>query len=77
MTPVFTLTMLTAAFCGLTRRFVASLVGATILVMIGLAHHMLARQPASVHHAVSHACHLALVFNATYAAFALLSALML
>lgn len=75
MTPVVTLTMLMAAFCGLTRRFVASLVGATILVVIGLAH-MLARQPASVHHAVSHACHLALLFNATYAAFALVSALM-
>lgn len=76
MTPVVTLTMLMAAFCGLTRRFVAALVGAAILVMIGVAH-MLARQPASVHHAVSHACHLALVFNATYAAFALVSALML
>lgn len=76
MTPVFTLTMLMAAFCGLTRRFVASLVGATVLVMIGVAH-MVARQPASVHHAVSHACHLALVFNATYAAFAIFSALML
>lgn len=75
MTPVVTLTMLMAAFCGLTRRSVASLVGATILVVIGLAH-MLARQPASVHHAVSHACHLALLFNVTYAAFALVSALM-
>lgn len=75
MTPVFTLTMLMAAFCGLSRRFAASLLGAAILVMIGVAH-MFAREPDSVHHAVSQACHLALVFNATYAAFAIFSALM-
>lgn len=74
MTPVVTLTMLVAAFCGLARRFVASLVGAFMLAMVGVAH-LLARQPASAHHILLHGLHLLLVFNATYAAFALIAAL--
>lgn len=74
MTPVVTLTMLVAAFCGLARRIVASLVGAFMLTMVGLAH-MLARQPASAHHILLHGFHLLLIFNVTYAAFAFLSAM--
>lgn len=76
MTPVVTITMLVAAFCGMARRFVASLVGAFMLTMIGVAH-LLARQPASAHHILLHGFHLLLIFNVTYAAFAFLSALVL
>lgn len=76
MTPAVSITILLAAFCGLARRFVASLVGAFLLVMIGIVH-LLARQPASAHHILLHGFHLLLIFNATYAAFALLSALVL
>lgn len=76
MTPVVTVTMLVAAFCGLSRRFMASLVGAFMMAMMGLAHSF-ARQPASAHHILLHGFHLLLIFNATYAAFALVSALVL
>ena len=76
MSQVTVITMLLAAFCGLSRRFVASLAGAFMLVMIGVAHVM-ARQPSSVHHILLHGFHLLLVFNATYAAFALVAALVL
>jgi len=76
MTPVVTITMLVAAFCGLARRFVASLVGAFMVAMVGVAH-LLARQPASAHHILLHGFHLLLIFNVTYAAFALVSALVL
>jgi hypothetical protein len=74
MTPVFALTMLVAAFCGLARRFVASLMGTFMLAMVGVAH-LLARQPASAHHILLHGAHLLLIFNATYAAFSFISAL--
>lgn len=76
MSLVTVITMLVAAFCGLSRRFVASLVGAFMLAMVGSAH-LVARQPASVHHILLHGFHLLLVFNATYAAFALVAALVL
>ncbi|MBS1168296.1 MAG: hypothetical protein H6R00_4321 [Proteobacteria bacterium] len=76
MTPVVTITMLVAAFCGLSRRFIASLIGAFMMAMIGVAH-LLARQPASAHHILLHGFHLLLIFNVTYAAFALVSALVL
>ena len=76
MTPVVTITMLVAAFCGLSRRFIASLVGTFMLAMIGVAH-LLARQPASAHHILLHGFHLLLIFNVTYAAFAVVSALVL
>jgi len=68
--------MLVAAFCGLSRRFIASLIGAFMMAMIGVAH-LLARQPASAHHILLHGFHLLLIFNVTYAAFALVSALVL
>lgn len=45
-----------------------------MLAMVGVAH-LLARQPASAHHILLHGLHLLLVFNATYAAFALIAAL--
>ena len=73
MTPVVTITMLWpplwhgSAVCCLACRGV-------MLAMIGVAH-MLARQPTSAHHILLHGFHLLLVFNVTYAAFALLSAL--
>lgn len=76
MTPAVAVTMLLAAFCGLARRFVASLVGIFLLAMVGIVD-VLARQPASAHHILLHGFHLLLVFNVTYAAFALLSALVL
>lgn len=76
MTPVVAITMLVAAFCGLTRRFIASLVGAFMLAMIGIVH-LLARQPTSAHHILLHGFHLLLVFNVTYAAFAVLAAMVL
>lgn len=76
MSPVVTIVMLVAAFCGMTRRIVASLVGAFMLAMIGVTH-LLARQPASAHHILLHGFHLLLIFNVTYAAFAVLSALVL
>lgn len=76
MTAVVTITMLVAAFCGLARRFITSLVGAFMMAMIGVAH-LLTRQPASAHHILLHGFHLLLIFNVTYAAFAVLSALVL
>lgn len=76
MTPVVTMVMLVAAFCGMARRIVASLVGAFMLAMVGVAH-LLTRQPASAHHILLHGFHLLLIFNVTYAAFAVLSALVL
>lgn len=76
MTPAVAITMLVAAFCGLARRFVASVVGAFLLAMVGIVH-VLARQPVSAHHVLLHGFHLLLFFNLTYAAFALLSALVL
>ncbi len=76
MTPVIAITMLVAALCGLARRFIASLVGAFMLLMIGIVH-LLARQPASAHHILLHGFHLLLVFNVTYAAFAVLAAMVL
>lgn len=72
MSPVVAVTMLVAAFCGLTRRLVASLVGAFLLAMFGIGH-VLARQPGSLLHLTLHAFHLLLVFNATYAAFLLVA----
>ena len=76
MTPVIAVTMLVAAFCGLARRFIASLVGAFLLLMIGVVH-LAVQQPLSAHHILLHGFHLLLVFNATYAAFALLVATVL
>ena len=76
MTPVVTITMLVAAFCGLSRRFIASLVGIFMLAMTGVAD-LLARQPGSAHHILLHGFHLLLIFNVTYAAFAVVSALVL
>lgn len=76
MSSATVITMLVAAFCGLSRRFVASLAGAFMLGMIGIAH-LMGRQPASVHHILLHGFHLLLAFNATYAAFALVAALVL
>lgn len=76
MTPIVATTMLVAAFCGLARRFIASLVGAFMLVMVGLAR-LLAQQPTSAHHILLHGFHLLLVFNVTYAAFSLLAAMVL
>ena len=37
MTPIVAITMLVAAFCGLAKRLVGSVVGAFLLAMIGLA----------------------------------------
>ncbi|MCM5558579.1 hypothetical protein [Pleomorphomonas sp. JP5] len=68
------ITLLVAAFCGLSRRIVASLVGVLMLAMIGLAHLMV-RQPMSIHHILLHGFHLLLVFNAAYAASALIGTL--
>ncbi len=74
MTPVVTLTMLVAAFCGMTRRFAASLVGVFVLAMVAVTH-LMGRQPTSAAHILLHGFHLLLLFNVTYAAFAVLSAL--
>jgi hypothetical protein len=76
MTPIVAITMLVAAFCGLAKRLVGSVVGAFLLAMIGLARLMAPHQ-ASAHHLLLHGLHLLLLFNATYAAFALFAALVL
>lgn len=73
MSPVVAITMLVAAFCGLTRRIVASLAGAFLLAMFGIGH-VLVRQPASLLHLTLHAFHLILLFNVTYAAFLIVAA---
>lgn len=76
MTPVIAITTLVGAFCGLARRLVGSMVGAFLLVVIGLAR-LLAPHQAPAHHLLLHGLHLMLLFNATYAAFALFAALVL
>lgn len=74
MSSMTIITLLVAAFCGLARRLVASLVGVLVLAMIGLAH-LMARQPMSFHHTLLHGLHHLLVFNAAYAASALVGTL--
>lgn len=73
MSPVVAITMLVAAFCGLTRRLVVSLAGAFLLVMFGVGH-LLARHPCSLLGVTLHAFHLILIFNITYAAFLIVAA---
>lgn len=73
MHAIAAVTMLVAAFCGLTRQLVTWMVGGFVLAMVGLTH-LLLRQPASMLHLVGHTLHLVLVFNVTYAAFLLLAA---
>ncbi len=74
MSSMTVITLLVAAFCGLARRLVASLVGVLVLVSVCLVH-LMARQPMSIHHILLHGFHLLLVFNAAYAASALVGTL--
>lgn len=73
MSVVVAVTMLTASFCGLTRRVVVALAGIFLLAMAGIGH-VLVRQPVSLLHLTLHAFHLILIFNATYAAFLIVAA---
>ena len=68
MAPMTAIAILMAILCGLSRRLAASLVG--VLLPLALrGSRLMERQPASVHHMLVHGFHLLLVFNATYAAF--------